>query len=195
MLRIGLTGGMGSGKTTVARLFEVLGIPVYYADVEAKRLMDEDPSLRKDIIENFGPDAYAGGHLDRAFLAKVVFNDPGKLALLNGIVHPPTIADAAKWLSRQTSPYAIKEAALLFESNADKDLDLVIGVSSPLYLRVNRIKLRDGLNQEEIEARMKKQMDEDKKLGLCNFVLINDEKSMLIPQVLALHKKLLHKES
>ncbi|MEJ7626005.1 MAG: dephospho-CoA kinase [Ferruginibacter sp.] len=194
MLRIGLTGGMGSGKTTVARLFEVLGIPVYYADVEAKRLMDEDSSLRKNIIENFGPEAYAEGHLNKPFLANVVFNDPAKLAVLNVIVHPPTIADAAKWLARQTTSYAIKEAALLFESQADKDLDFVIGVSSPLNLRVKRIKLRDGLSQDEIEARMKKQMDEDKKISLCDFILINDEESMLIPQVLALHKKLLHKE-
>ena len=197
MLRIGITGGIGSGKTTVAKIFEVLGVPVYYADDAAKRLMNEDQALQQKIIENFGADVFENSQLNRSRLASIVFNDPEKLALLNSIVHPVTIADAEKWMKRfsktatQKIPFAIKEAALIFESGAQKKLDYVIGVHAPYKLRLQRSMQRDNLTKDEVEARMEKQMDETKKMNLCNFIVTNDEVQLLIPQVVELHKKLM----
>lgn len=198
MLRIGITGGIGSGKTTVAKIFEVLGVPVYYADVAAKRLMNEDELLQQNIISHFGSAIFENKQLNRGLLASIVFNDPEKLSLLNSIVHPVTIADAEKWMKQvakadgKETPYAIKEAALLFESGAQKKLDYVIGVNAPYKLRLQRAMQRDNLSKEEIESRMVKQMDETKKMNLCNFIITNDEVQLLIPQVLELHKKLVH---
>ncbi len=198
MLRIGITGGIGSGKTTVAKIFEVLGVPVYYADDAAKRLMNEDESLQQNIIEHFGPAVFENKKLNRSLLASMVFNDPQKLSLLNSIVHPVTIADAEKWMEQVATneegkiPYAIKEAALMFESGAQKKLDHVIGVHAPYKLRLQRAMLRDNLSKEEIESRMARQMDETKKMNLCNFIITNDEVQLLIPQVMELHEKLVH---
>jgi dephospho-CoA kinase len=191
MLKIGLTGGIGSGKSTVARIFEVLGIPVYYADDAAKKIMNTDPQLRAALIKNFGERTYQGGQLDRAYLASLVFSDKQKLELLNSITHPATIRDANKWILEQTSPYIIKEAALLFESGANKYLDLVIGVYAPEDLRVRRVMQRDNTTREEILQRMSRQMNEDAKMKLCDFVVKNDEKELLLPQVLGLHSRFL----
>lgn len=197
MLRIGITGGIGSGKTTVARIFEVLGIPVYYADDAAKRLMNEDETLQQKIIENFGPEVYENKQLNRTKLASLVFNDQQKLAILNTLVHPATIADAENWMKNigqgnnsSEIPFAIKEAALLFESGAQKNLDYVIGVNAPYKLRLQRAMKRDNLSKEAVESRINKQMDETKKMNLCNFIITNDEVQLLIPQVVELHKKL-----
>lgn len=190
MLRIGLTGGMGSGKTTVAKIFETLAVPVYYADDAAKKLMNESDLLKKEIILQFGEGTYTGTDLNRSYLANIVFKDPKKLAVLNSIVHPATLLDAKNWMDLQTATYAIKEAALLFEAGAQKDLNYVIGVSSPLSLRIQRIMERDTITMDEINARMNKQMSETVKMKLCDFILVNDERELLIPQVLGLHKKL-----
>src|SRR5690242_3390752 len=135
MLKVGLTGGIGSGKTTVARIFEVLGIPVYYADDATKQLMNNDPGIKESIIKNFGERSYVNNTLDRKWLASIVFNDKEKLALLNSLTHPATIRHAEEWMKKQTTPYIIKEAALLFESGANLSLDKVIGVYAPLPLR------------------------------------------------------------
>ena len=189
MLKIGLTGGIGSGKSTVAGIFEVLGIPVYYADAQAKRLMNEDPDLRISLQNAFGPQAYVNNQLDRKYLSKAVFSNPQQLELLNSIVHPATLRDADQWMKHQTSAYVIKEAALVFESGANKMLDYVIGVRSPEALRIQRSMLRDHTTREEVLARMDMQMPEEEKLRLCDFVIDNDEGSSLIQQVLELHEK------
>ena len=189
MLKIGLTGGLGSGKTTVARIFEVLGIPVYYADEASKRLMNEDEAVKIAVKKTFGNDVYKDDKLDRKYLADIVFNDEGKLKMLNSIVHPATIMDAGNWIKNQTAPYIIKEAALLFESGSDKNLDYVIGVQSPLALRMQRAMQRDQISEKEIMSRINRQMDEEKKLQLCDFIIVNDEEQMIIPQVLELHQK------
>ena len=190
MLKVGITGGIGSGKSTVARIFSLLGVPVYDADSAAKRLMHEDAGLRSSIIEAFGERAYPDGKLDRGWLAGQVFNDPAKLTLLNALVHPLTIADAKAWMERQTAPYTLKEAALLFESGSDKGLDAVIGVSAPEELRVRRVMEREHTTEEEIRKRISQQMSESEKIGRCDFIIHNDGVHMVIPQVLALHEEL-----
>ena len=191
MLKVGLTGGIGSGKSTVAQLFEVLGLPVYYADEAAKRLMNTDDQLKTAIKNAFGDAAYKNDNLDRQYLASVVFNDPYKLELLNSFVHPATIRDAEEWMQMQTTPYIIKEAALLFESGAAAQLDYVIGVDAPMAIRIKRVMDRDGVTKDEVLKRINNQMDENIKLKLCDFVIINDEQQLLIPQALELHQKLL----
>lgn len=189
MLRIGLTGGIGSGKSTVARIFETLGIPVYYADDAAKRLMNTDEELKAAIIRNFGTDCYTKGELNPKYLASIVFNDKEKLDLLNSLTHPATIRDAEKWIAEQNSPYIIKEAALLFESGAAEHTDRVIGVYAPQEIRVQRVMQRDNLSEEEVLKRINRQMDEDMKMKRCDHVIINNEQELLIPQVLELHRQ------
>jgi len=195
MLRIGITGGIGSGKSTVAGIFSVLGIPVYNSDDASKRLMAEDENLKRNIIASFGESSYVNGMLNRKYLAAQVFEDSKKLALLNSLVHPATINDARQWMEKQKSVYVIKEAALIFESGSNEFLDFVIGVQSPRELRIERALKRDNVTREEIEARMKLQMDEDEKMKRCNFIIVNDEQQMLIPQVLSLHEKFLKEGS
>ncbi len=186
MLRIGITGGIGSGKSTVAKIFETLGIPVYYADDASKKLMNDNEELKKAIQKNFGSATYTDGKLNRKQLSSLVFNDPGKLALLNSIVHPATIKDAEEWMQKQTAPYAIKEAALIFESGSQEHLDKVIGVYAPSTIRINRVMQRDNVSRDEVISRMKRQIDEEIKMRLCDYVIVNDEQQLLIPQVLHL---------
>ena len=190
MLRVGLTGGIGSGKSTVAKILEVLGIPVYYADTAARRLMNEDEELKKTIIDHFGKDSYRNDQLNRSYIASLVFNDKDKLELLNSLTHPATIRDANQWMQKQNAPYIIKEAALIFESGSAEHLDHVIGVYTPAPLRIQRIMHRDKITREEVLQRMSRQIDEEIKMRLCDSVLVNDEQQLLMPQVLELHKKL-----
>ncbi len=191
MIKIGITGGMGSGKSTVAKVFEVLGIPVYYADDAAKKLMNEDAALKEKLIAVFGKEIYQDGILNRTHLSGLVFNNPDKLAQLNSIVHPATIADAESWMQQQHSPYAIKEAAILFESGANKYVDKVIGVYAPIQLRISRVMQRDNSTEEAVTARMNRQMEEEKKMSLCDYVITNDEQELVIPQVLKIHELLI----
>lgn len=193
MIRVGLTGGIGSGKSTVARVFEVLGIPVYYADEATRQLMNTDEALKKEIIRNFGEESYSNGQLNRPYIASIVFNDKEKLELLNALTHPATIRHANAWMRQQIAPYVIKEAALIFESGSAENLDYVIGVSAPKPLRIRRVMERDGISSEEVQKRMSRQLSEDMKMKLCDFVLVNNELDLLTPQVLALHEQLLKK--
>jgi dephospho-CoA kinase len=190
-IRVGITGGMGSGKSTVSAIFETLGIPVYRADDAAKRLMNEDESLKTQLTNHFGETVYVNGVLNRSYLAAEVFNDKEKLALLNSIVHPATISDAENWMRQQTTPYAIKEAAIIFESGSQKYLDYIIGVYAPVTLRIYRSMKRGNLSREEVTARMNKQMDDAIKMKLCDIVITNDEQQALIPQVLKVHQTII----
>jgi dephospho-CoA kinase len=192
MLKVGITGGMGCGKSTISRFFKILGVPLYSADEAGKRLMATDPYLRTQIIQNFGEASYHDGQLNRSFIAEQVFSNIKKLALLNGLVHPAVIRDGEQWILQQQSKYVLKEAAILFESGSYKSLDLVIGVSAPFPLRLERIIKRDGLTPSQVMERINKQMDEDEKMRRCDFVVVNDENTPVIPQVLALHDKLLN---
>lgn len=191
MLRIGVTGGIGSGKTTVCRVFEVLGIPVYYADAAARTLMETDPELIAGIKKNFGEAAYNEEEkLNRKYISDIVFHDEAKLHLLNSLVHPATIRGAARWMQLQTTPYAIKEAALMFESESFHHVDKVIGIYAPKSLRIQRAMKRDAVSRDEVIARMNKQLDEEIKMRLCDYIIYNDEQQLVIPQVMKLHEEL-----
>ncbi len=191
MLKIGLTGGIGSGKSTVAKVFELLRVPVYYADEASKRLYHTDKVLMADLKKHFGEDVYTNDQLNRSRLAEMVFNNPQKLELLNSLVHPPTLRDAEEWMLKQTAPYIIKEAALLFESGSVAGLDYVIGVKAPQHIRIKRVMERDGVTREQVLNRMDKQLDEEIKMRLCDFIIENSEQQLVIPQVLELHERFL----
>jgi dephospho-CoA kinase len=192
MLKVGITGGIGSGKSTVCAFFEILGVPVFYADDAAKQAMDDDPELKAGISNLFGPAIYVNGKLDRPALSKAVFGNADKLAALNSLVHPAAIKAGERWMAIQQAPYVIKEAAIFFESGSNKAMDLMIGVSAPEEIRVKRAVAR-GLSREDVLSRISRQMDEVEKMRLCNYVVVNDDQQALIPQVLALHQALTQK--
>ena len=194
MLKVGLTGGIGSGKSTVAKIFASLGIPVYHADVRAKELMATVPELILQIKSHFTEEAYSDGKLNSAFLASEVFQNKEKLSIINTIVHPYTIADAKKWMGNQTSAYAIKEAALIFESGSQGEFDFIIGIEAPQSLRILRTMKRDHVDREKVIERMNHQLDQSIKMKLCDHVIVNDEQSLLTPQVIAIHERLLKME-
>ena len=193
MLKVGITGGIGSGKTTVCRLFELLGIPVFYADDAARRLMDEDATLIASIKQLLGDAVYSSTGLNRKLVGELVFSDPGKLAQLNALVHPVSIAYANDWMNKQQSPYTLKEAAIFFETGAHAAMDIMIGVDAPETLRIDRAMQRSHLSREEVMARIARQMNNDEKMLLCDYVVVNDGIQALIPQVLALHEQLLQR--
>lgn len=192
MLKVGITGGIGSGKTTVARIFELLGIPVYYADEAARRLMHSDPEIIRQIKALLGEDAYLpDGTLNRKFIASRVFKDKQLLEQLNEITHPATIRDAERWMEQQHTPYAIKEAALLFETHAFHYLDRIIVVYAPAALRIHRVMQRDHVPADEVKRRMQQQISPEIAVRLADDVIYNDEQRAVIPQVLQLHEQLL----
>lgn len=193
MLKVGLTGGIGSGKTTVAKVFQLLGIPVFDADFNAKLIMNTNEEMQKELVEAFGADIYNSEGLDRKKLADKVFNDEIKLAKLNSIVHPHTIKASETWAKQQQTKYVIKEAALLFESGSNKELDYIIGVIAPMELRMERVIRRDNTNKKEVELRISKQQGEEITKSLCDYLIINDDEHLVIPQVLELHQLLLSK--
>ncbi len=195
MLRVGITGGIGSGKTTVCKIFETLGIPVYYADERAKWLMANDSRLIASIRKLFGDEAYdAEGNLNRSHLANIVFNAPEQLAKLNALVHPAVARDAAAWNQKQTDvPYTLREAALIYEVGIDQQLDFVIAVTAPLETRIRRVMERDQTAREAVEARMDKQMPEAEKVKRADFVIYNNGNRALIPQVMDIHRALLQR--
>jgi dephospho-CoA kinase len=194
MLVIGITGGIGTGKSTVSKFFELLGIPVFYADTEAKQLMQHDLTLIAKIKSEFGEQAYfANQELNRAYIAQLVFNNQDQLNRLNALVHPAVYGAFDLWLSKQNSVYVIKEAALLFESGSYIQNDYNILVSSPLALRLARVMKRDRVTEEQVLARIQAQFTEEQKLNLADFTIQNNEQELLIPQVLMLHQTILIK--
>jgi dephospho-CoA kinase len=191
MFKLGLTGGIGSGKSTVARVFEVLGIPVFNADDEGKRILNEDPAARRAVTEFFGTAMYPNGRLDRKALATVVFHDPAALRQLNGIVHPLVREHFRSWCSEQQAPYVIMEAAILAESGGAKAMDQLVVVSAPEDVRVQRVMLRDKATESDVRARMRAQTDDAHRNALADHIIVNDGQQMVIPQVLQLHERML----
>lgn len=192
MMVVGLTGGMGSGKTTVANFFMELGVPVYIADTAGKELMNENAELRSKIISLFGERAYSNNVLDRKFIADQVFNSSEKLQKLNSLVHPAVEKDFQQWKSSQKSPYVIYEAAILFETGGYKKCDYVILVTAALDDRISRLQDRDQSSLEEIEARIQHQWSDEKKRKLSDFEIINTNLSTTKDQVRNLHKILIN---
>jgi dephospho-CoA kinase len=192
-LKIGVTGGIGSGKSTVCQIFEQLGVPIYYADVRAKALMHEDVELKKQIRKAFGWDAYdEKDRLNRAYLAKIVFNNSAKLNMLNGLVHPAVFEDFRQWvLLQKNAPYSIKEAALMLETDSYKELDKIIVVTAPIDTRIDRVVRRDGVKHDDVLKRMENQMSDRERIAKADFVIKNDGKASLVHQVLNLHHQFL----
>lgn len=197
MIKVGLTGGIGSGKTTVARIFSVLGVPVFSADIEGKRLMAEDAGLAAAIIAIFGRDTYitsGSGRLqpDRRKLAEIVFNNEEKLRELNALVHPAVINAFETWAAQQESMYVVKESALLFESDAWKHSDINITVTADKEERIRRVMKRDGADRSMVIDRMKHQLSDEEKIKRADLVISNDNRNLVIPQVVAIHRLLLY---
>ena len=192
MLKIGLTGGIGSGKTTVAKIFTSFRIPVYYADQEARLLMESSEELIQSVKSHFGNESYIGAELNRKFLASIVFNDETKLRKLNQLAHPVVHHHFEAWVANQHDvPYIVEEAALLFESGAWKYFDFIVLVTAPESLRIERVMKRDGVTMDEVQNRIKTQMPENEKIPLAHFLIFNDNQSLVLNQVLAFHEKLI----
>ena len=192
MIKVGITGGIGSGKTTVCRVFELFGIPVFYADEESKKILDEDTIAKEKIIKTFGDEIVnESGMIDRKKLAVLVFNNKIRLELLNSVLHPAVGRKFEEWaIKHQDNKYVLKEAAILFESGAYKQVDKTITVASPMELRINRSLNRDGITLEQIQNRMKYQMSDKDKIKQSQFVIYNDEEQLLIPQIIKIHQSL-----
>ncbi len=191
-LRVGITGGIGSGKTTVCQIFQLLGVPVYYADDRAKWLMNNDPVLQQGLLQQFGEKAFLpDGALNRPHIAAIVFNDKSQLAELNALVHPAVKEDGEEWAATQQSPYTLREAALLFESGIYKSLDKLITVTAPESIRIARVVARDQTTEEAVRARMANQWPEEEKVKRSDFIIQNDGQRSLIQQVWELHRHLL----
>lgn len=193
MIVVGLTGGIGSGKTTVAKLFYKLGIPIYIADLEAKKLMGRSKIIKRKLITLFGDDAYLNGQLNRPFLADKIFNDKSLLQRMNAIVHPKVGAHFKRWLKKQNSPYVIKEAAILFENGSYKNCDYLITVSTSEDIRIKRVIERDNVSKERVNAIIKNQWNDAQKIALSDFVIQNYDLSETVKQVNEVHAEILTK--
>ncbi len=190
MKKVGLTGGIGVGKTYVAEIFQQMGVPIFNADIEAKKCLVEDSKLMIAVQSVFGEKIYAKGVLQKDELAKVVFNSNEKLAELNSLVHPVVKQRFENWCKKQTAAIVMKEAAILFESDAHLALDAVICISANDRLRIARVKTRDGCSDEEIGNRMNKQMPQAKKEEFADFVIVNNEDQLLLPQLIKVLKEM-----
>lgn len=190
MLRVGLTGGIGSGKTVVAGVFGVLGIPVFNADEHARSLMESDLRIREALVDRFGAAVFDGERLDRARLASLLFNDDEALRFVNGIVHPAVRSAFARWADAQHTNYVIMEAAIMAENEGWRQFDQVIVVNCPESERIRRVMLRDGVTEEQVRARIRHQASEEQRLAIASHVVRNDGAELVIPQVLAIHERL-----
>ena len=190
-LKLGVTGGIGSGKTTVCKMFEVLGIPVFYADDEAKKIQDTNPEIREQINLLAGRDLYSAGYLDRSELAKIIFGNKVLLAEINSIIHPLVFSLFEEWVTRQGSPYSVMEAAILFESGAFRMMDRIATVVTPIEERIERLLKGNRMTREQITSRMINQIDDESRIRQSDFVIYNSENDMIIPAVLGIHEEML----
>jgi len=184
MTVIGLTGGIGSGKSTIARLLEVMEIPVYIADTESKRLTESSPVIRKKLTEKFGTDLYAGGKLNKALLASLIFGSEANRLYVNSVIHPEVKDDFERWKAQHAqSPIAVIEAAIILESGFSDAIDFLATAAAPEELRIRRVELREGWSRESIVSRIQSQLSEEERIRRSDYVIYNDEKQALIPQV------------
>jgi dephospho-CoA kinase len=191
MIKVGVTGGIGSGKSTVCKVFAALGIPVFEADPVAKELMNTDPVLARQLVNLFGPPVYLADHtIDRKYLAGIVFNSPSLLEELNKVVHPAVRVAFARWCEDQDAPYVIHEAAILFESGFYKMMDKTITVVADLQERISRVTRRDRLTTEQVNERIRIQWSDEQRIKLADFVIRNNDTDLIIPQILEIDKKI-----
>lgn len=188
MLKVGVTGGIGSGKSVVCQVFHALGIPVFNADDAARYLMENDSTLVQRIQWLLGDDVYQEGKLIRQKVSEIIFNQPEKLKKLNEIVHPATISYANTWMQKQSAPYVIKEAAIFFESGSVSEMNVMIGVSAPEELRIQRAMTRGNLTRTKVQEIIAQQMNEDEKMKRCDYVIINDDVTAVLPRVMEIHE-------
>ena len=191
MLKVGLTGGIGSGKTFVANIFAHLGIQVYYADTEAKKLYDTNQTLLQQLRVAFGNHIFENSILNKKALAAIAFSDSDALAKLNSLVHPALEEHFNTWITQQNSPYVIQEAAILFESGFSRIMDKTIVVTAPEELRIQRVVKRDNVSTEEVRKRMQHQLPQDKLVSMADYTITADDATPLLPQVLNIHNQLL----
>jgi dephospho-CoA kinase len=191
MMIVGLTGGIGSGKSTVAGFFSELGVPVYDSDKEAKILMVESETVRRELINLFGEEAFIDKKLNKTHISSIVFKEKEKLAELNAIVHPAVRNHFAQWVEQQSSDYVIQETALIFENGAQENYDAVILVTAPENVRIQRVMKRDGASEVEIRARIAHQMSDEQKIALADFVIENHELKSTKMAVNTIHKELM----
>lgn len=192
MLKVGLTGGIGSGKSYISKIFNTLNVPVYNSDDSAKRLMVESADLRNDLIKLFGTQAYSEGQLNRGYIAERVFKDKKLLSALNNIVHPAVHNDFLLWSSEQTgNPYVIKEAAILFETGGYQLMDWNILIVADELTRIQRVRERDNVSEESVRDRMNNQMSDEEKISLADYVIYNNNDSMILQQIVDLHHQIL----
>jgi dephospho-CoA kinase len=190
-MKLGITGGIGSGKTSVCRIFNVLGIPVFSADTEAQKIMNEEKEIKKGINEIAGENLYPGSNLDRMKLASLIFNDPDRLKKVNDLVHPVVFDHFKKWTEKQTTPYVIMEAAILFESGGSKLVDRVATIVAPVEERISRVTLRNRLSREQVMERIKNQMTDEERIKRSDYVINNSENEMIIPVILQINEDIL----
>jgi dephospho-CoA kinase len=191
IFKLGVTGGIGSGKTSVCRVFGLLGVPVFSADREAQLIMENDEDVIRSINSIAGKDLYVNGNLDRMELATIIFNDSSLLEKVNFTVHPMVFEHFSKWVAEQTAPYVIMEAAILFESGASKYVDRVATVSAPVEERIERVIHRNKLSREQVVERMRNQMDDKARTRQSDYVINNSENDMIIPAILKIHEDIL----
>lgn len=194
MIRVGLTGNIGSGKSLVCKVFEELGVPVYYADERAKIILDS-PEVQQRLVKRYGADIMEAGHIRRKKLASIVFQSKEELAFLNQNIHPALQKDMEIWFAQCGDiPYAIQEAAILFENSFEHLFDKIIVVSAPLELRLKRVMKRDHTSREAVLQRVQNQWEESRKTALADEVIVNDGKRLLLPQILSIHRRLTGKK-
>lgn len=189
--RLGVTGGIGSGKTTVCRIFSVLGIPVFVADNVARDVMENEPDIRAAINLITGKDLYTHGNLDRKELARIIFNRPDLLRKVNAAVHPEVLERFNRWASASDSPYVIMEAAILFEAGADSLVDRVVTISAPVEERISRVMGRNELTREEVIRRINNQLGDEEREEQSYYVINNSDNEMIIPEILKIHEDML----
>jgi len=189
---VGVTGGIGSGKSTVCKVFETLGIPAFNADEEAKNIYNNEPQALTEVKEVFGEKVFTNNQLDKTKLAQIVFGNADLLQQLNNIVHPLVRKQFAVWQSKQAAPYVIREAAILIESGAHKDCDHIILVTAQEATRVERVRKRSGLSEEEIRKRMANQWTDEQRRPFCDFEVKNDDDQLILPKIYAIHEQLSH---
>lgn len=191
MIKVGITGGIGSGKSTICRVFSALGIPVFVADEAAKQLMNTDEQLHADLIRLFGDAVYLpDGVVDRKYLAGIVFNDPSSLKKLNEVVHPAVHRAFEKWVTHQNAPYVLHEAAILFESGFNRMMDYTITIVTDEQERIERVMKRDKISEELVRQRIRNQFTDEQRIGLADFVIRNNDDNLIIPQVLEIDRKI-----